>query len=52
MDEGSWAENNKSAEENKYVDSHENLKKNDVIKKYVNMTWKLGKGGVNSSKKG
>ena len=33
-----WAENNKSTEEDKYVDLLESLKKNDVIKDYVNRT--------------
>ena len=33
-----WSTNNKSSEEDKYVDLLESLKKNDTIKEYVNRT--------------
>ena len=45
-----WSTNNKSSEEDKYVDLLESLKKNDTIKEYVNITL-IEKVGENRSVK-
>ena len=46
-----WAKNNKSTEEDKFVDLMESLKKNETIKAYVTKTLVEKIGGTREVKK-